>query len=344
MYWLCVCAVVTAHESKSSASSSSSRPVSRRPAHVNSENTHLQPPVTTATTAAAAAAATTAAAAAAAATAAAAAGVNVERMMHVTFPLSALFDPHVACHVCFTDGKSLVAAVHNCRQDILVVQSKQTQAWFRIRQRINHLDFAGKYHMCNQRPNYAIGKRCPRGDNCTFAHSEVEKALWMAEKLGQFNISEFISQAGSRSEVKARHTVESVMAKHPGQLAFLCQECFLFSRRVSMQSPVNTTLCSVEAHDWSSSAVLAHCSLAAGSITLISDYHTSSSSSSGTDALCLMGAYCQSRWRGDCSHAHSVVERELWYIQRDCALTQLQILQQVTITALKLMHLGINHN
>ena len=323
---MCVSTVVTAHESKL-ASLSSSQTVSRRPTHAthvnsaSSENTHLQPAVTAATTATA--------------TAAAAAGSSNggDSVMKVTFPLSALFDAHVACHVCFTDGKSLVAAVHSCRQDTLVVQSKQTQAWFRVRQRVNHAVFAGKYHMCNQRPNYAIGKRCPRGDSCTFAHSEVEKALWMAEKLGQFDIGKFISQAGSRSEVAARHTVESVMAKHPGQLAFLCRDCFLFSRRVSMQSPANPNLCSVEAHDWSSSAVLAHCSLAAGNITLISDYDASSSSS-GTEALCLMGAYCQSRWRGDCSHAHSVVERELWYVQRDCGFTQRQIVQQVCIGAL----------
>ena len=325
---MCFSTVATAHESKlSSSSSSSSRPVSRHPTpatHINSasnENAQLQPAVTTTT---------------AAVTGGSGDG---DRVKKVTFPLSALFDAHVACHICFTDGKSLVQTVHSCRQDILVVQYKQTQAWFRVRQRVNHLEFAGKYHMCNQQPNYAIGKLCPRGDNCTFAHSEVEKALWMAEKLGHFNIGEFISQAGSRLAVTAIHTVESVMAKHPGQLAFLCRDCFLFNRRVSMQSPAYPNLCSVEAHDWSLSAVLAHCSLAAGNITLISDYHassssSSSSSSSGPGALCLMGAYCQRRWRGDCHYAHSVVECELWYVQRDCEITQRQIVQQVCIRAL----------
>jgi len=257
--------------------------------------------------------------------AAAAAGVDV-----TVFPLSALFEPHVACHVCFIDGKSIVSAEHSCRQDVLVVQSRQTRTWFRVRERVNHVDFVGKYHVCNQQPDYAIGKRCPRGDSCTFAHSEVERALWMAEKLGQFNIREFIRHAGTRSEVTARLTVESVMSKHAGQLAFLCQGCYVHSGRVSMQSPAKPTLCTVEAHDWSTSAVLAHRSLAAGNITLISRCPSSLTATDYT--LCLMGAFCRRRWTGECSHAHSVVERDLWCVQRDCALTQLQIIHQVCLS------------
>ena len=249
----------------------------------------------------------------------------------VTFPLSELFDAHVACRVCFTDGKALsVSAAHSCSQDLLVVQSTQTGQWFRVRQRINHLDFAGRYHMCNQQPNYAIGKRCPRGDSCTFAHSEVERALWMAEKQGQFNIQEFISQRGSRSKVTNLYTIQSMLNQYPGQLAFLCRRCYLESRRVSMQNPSDSAKCSVEAHDWSTSAILAHCSLAgatAGNITLISP--CLSPLTSCEQPLCLMGVFCGRRWTGDCRHAHTVIERELWCVQRDCALTQRQIVQQV---------------
>lgn len=249
--------------------------------------------------------------------------------MNVTsFPLSELFDTHVACHVCFTDGKSIAMAEHSCRQDVLVVRSKQTGVYFRIRERVNHAAFAGKYHMCNRQPNYAIGKRCPRGDSCTFPHSEVERALWMAEKLGQFDIRKFVQWSGTRSEVSPRHTVESVLSKHAGQLAFLCRDCYLRSSRVSMQSPANPTLCSVEAHDWSRSAVLAHCSLAGGNITLIS--RCPSALTAGDYTLCLMSAFCRRRWTGECSHAHSIVERELWCVQRDCGLTQRQIIQQVS--------------
>jgi len=245
----------------------------------------------------------------------------------IVFPLSELFTPHVACRTCFTDGKAPVLATHSCRQDLLVVQSKQTLAWFHIRERVNHLEFPGKYHMCNQRPNPAIGKRCPRGDSCTFAHSEVERGLWMAEKLGHFDIRQFVAQAASRSEVAALHSVQSVMAKHPGQLAFLCSECYLGSHRVSMQSSSNPRLCSIEVHDWLSAAVLAHCSLAAGNITLISQ--SPDSLKAFDHALCLMGVFCGCRWKGECSHAHSVVERDIWYVQRDCGLTQRQIVQQV---------------
>jgi len=260
----------------------------------------------------------------------AAAGVGVGGTAKVIFPLKDLFEPHVACRFCYTDGKVPVTAPHSCRQDILVVESRQTAgAWFRIRERINHVSFQGKYHLCNNRPNYAIGRCCPRGESCTFAHNEVERALWIADKMGQFNICEFISQAGSRSEVKLGHTIQSLMAKYPGQLAFLCQECYLFSRcRVSMQSPANPSLCSVEAHDWSMASILAHCALNTGTITLVSRYPASSSSESS--ALCLMGGFCQERWRGECSHAHSMVEREVWSVQKDTGLSQQQIVKQVT--------------
>jgi len=257
-----------------------------------------------------------------AAAAAAAAGA-----VKIAFPLSEAFEPLIACHVCFADGKSPALAAHNCQQDVLVVQSKENGMWFRIRERINHTEFAGRYHMCNQQPNLAIGKRCPRGDHCTFAHSDVECALWMAEKLGRFNINQFISQSGSQSMVAAKHTIKSLLAKHPGQLAFLCGDCYLYNRRVSMQSPDKMALCSVEIHDWSTSAILAHCSLAGGNITLISQCPATV-----TDrdlALCLLGVFCRSRWTGECTHAHSVVERDLWYVQRDCGLTQQQIVQQV---------------
>jgi len=318
--------MVTASRPRSTTSSSnmlSSKPASRQPtlnAHVislpagSSHKTNIQPPPATTITAA-----TT--------TTAAAAAADASDAVKMTFPLAELFDAHVACNICYSDGKSLVAAKHSCRQDVLVVQSKQTSLWFRVRERLNHVVFAGKYHMCNQRPNYVIGKRCPRGDSCTFAHSEVERSLWMAEKEGQFNIREFISQAGSRSKVTALHTIESVLAKHRGQLAFLCRDCYLYNGRVSMQSPANSTVCSVEAHDWLSSAVLAHCSLAAGNITLISRYPASATATDYT--LCLMGAFCQRRWRGECAHAHSVLERDVWYMQQETGFTQRQIIQQV---------------
>ena len=247
----------------------------------------------------------------------------------MSFPLSELFDTLIVCHVCFTDGKSPVSAAHNCQQDVLVVQYKQNGAWFRIRERTNHCEFAGKYHMCNQQPNYAIGKRCPRGDHCTFAHSEVERALWMAEKSGQFNIRQFISQSGSRSDVSARHTIQSVLATHPGHLAFLCRDCYLYSHRVSMQSSAKPNLCSVEVHDWSSSAVLAHCLLAGGKITLIGRYPEMAAEKDFV--LCLMSMMCQQRWTGECTHAHSIVERDVWCVQRDCGLTQLQMIRQVSV-------------
>ena len=264
--------------------------------------------------------------------AAAAGGGGDTDVVMVAFPLAELFDPHIACLVCFTDGRPPAMSEHDCQQDVLIVQSKQNGAWFRIRERINHLEFAGKYHMCNQHPNPAIGRRCPRGDHCTFAHSEVERFLWMAEKSGQFNIRQYVSQLGSRSGVAARHTVQSLLANHPGQLAFLCSECYLYNRRVSMQSPAKPSLCSIETHDWSSSAVLAHCSLAAGNITLISPYPVTGNQMDF--ALCLMSVFCPCRWKGECTHAHSVVERDLWYVQRDCGLTQQQIVQQVSFTSL----------
>ena len=266
-----------------------------------------------------------------AAASAAAAGDNAASgAVKITFPLGEPFEPLVVCQVCFTDGKSPAAAAHNCQEDTLVVQYKRSGAWFRVRERINHVDFAGRYHMCNQLPDYAIGKRCPRGDHCTFAHSEVERALWMAEKSGQFNIRQFIAQSGSRSQVAARHTVQSVLAKHPGQLAFLCRDCYLYNRRVSMQSPSRMALCSVETHDWLSSAVLAHCSSAVGNITLVSPYPTTATATDFT--LCLMGVFCRRRWMGECTHAHSVVERDLWQVQRDCGISQRQIVHQVILT------------
>jgi len=254
-------------------------------------------------------------------------GTAVTGVNMTSFPLSGLFDVYIACHVCFTDGKSIATAEHSCRQDVLVVRFKQTGVYFRVRERVNHYHFPGKYHMCNQQPNYAIGKRCPRGDSCTFAHSKVERALWMAEKQGLFDIRKFIQQLGSRSEASPKHTVQSVLSKHAGQLAFLCRDCYLHSSRVSMQSPANPTLCSIQAHDWSKSAVLAHCSLADGNITLISQ--CPSALTAGDYTLCLMSAFCRRRFTGECTHAHSIVERELWCVQRDCSLTQRQIVQQV---------------
>ena len=251
----------------------------------------------------------------------------------VMFPLRDFFSPYLACHTCFTDGADSLrtTATHRCQQDVLVVQSKQMPTvWFRIRERINHAEFAGKYHMCNQKPNPAIGKRCPRGDNCTFAHNEVECLLWTAERSGEFSIRQFVLQMGSKSAVTARHTIQSVLAKHPGHLALLCQDCFVYSHRVSMQSPTNPALCSVEAHDWSSSAVLAHRSVDAGNIMLIRQFPSTAVTTDYT--LCLMAGFCRHRWKGECRHAHSVVERDLWCLQRDSGITYQQIMQHVSTT------------
>lgn len=246
----------------------------------------------------------------------------------ISLPLSG-YTYHIMCRECYKDGVTVLMKQpsHSCNEDTLVVQHNKSEDCFRIRERKNHTEFFGKYKLCNRSPNHQTGMRCPRGNACTFPHSDPESLLWNLEKSGKFDIREFVSKATGKPLVAETHTLGSVLMRHPGQLAFLCRTCFTTRSCVAMQSTSNPNVCGRQEHTWSNAAILAHRSPACN-ITLIGLCPCAASLKQ--IGLCRLGKCCDKRWTSECLNAHSVLERELWHIQLDCHLDQMELVVQAS--------------
>ncbi|XP_074646768.1 3'-5' exoribonuclease HELZ2-like isoform X2 [Tubulanus polymorphus] len=129
------------------------------------------------------------------------------------------YEYRLACDVCFVKQKEGKGGCefkpdlkHVCQQKYLLVRNRNqqsTRTWLKIRPRPTNIHesginkpmltwlnefktFKGMYILCQQIQD---GRPCLKGDNnCRFAHSVEEITFWDKDRVGTFNISEFISR------------------------------------------------------------------------------------------------------------------------------------------------------
>jgi len=256
---------------------------------------------------------------------------EVHLSYRIPFPLTQFCDFRLVCNQCFLPLTQCgdyfwwnPGFRHKCEENILAVQRKGLNFWVRIRERINHREFRGSYVLCRHFES-GMPNACRRGEYCLFAHNCEEQHLWTMEKDGSFDIAEFIHQNRSQSAAPL-FSVYGMLEKYPGELRHLCGACYRGSHLLSGQSHVDATKCFCGQHVWQENKMLIHFS-ANGVITEIGQ--RGFKSKNAYFKLCHHQKFCFMKNNGKCLYAHSLIERDIWCLERDQDLTEDQIVEEV---------------
>ena len=250
----------------------------------------------------------------------------------MTFPLSPNHGYKLVCEECLipsADGrfgsyKLIMPANHLCSESLLAVKYLLGDEWAKVRELKNHRPFHGGFKLCNQ---FAAGQVCTFFDRCMFPHSVAEQQLWTLEKDGKFSVVQFILENRNVNTVPL-YDVRMLLSENSGEFGYLCLECFQIDQLVSIQNSLNPTVCGRALHDWFKSRILIHFSTD-GTITLIGKrVHTSKNA---FYRLCHYQQYCSRRWNNTCPFAHSVIERNVWCVERDHDMSQDDIVEEVNV-------------
>ncbi|OWF53235.1 helicase with zinc finger domain 2-like [Mizuhopecten yessoensis] len=248
------------------------------------------------------------------------------------FPLRDTHDFKLVCRVCFVYGNQPgyympQQKTHKCEENVLAVKLKGLPVpWHCIRERKNHREFPGKYILCNS-VYYRNPGLCRYGEeSCSFAHNEEEQTLWTQEKDEKFNITEFIMQNRSVSVAKG-FTLADVLKKHGGTFDFICKFCYCNTPRVISNKGSGDFCKSRGKHQWSEYKIMAHFAND-GSIKLINQrgfLHKTA-----FFKICKWLQFCRNQINAECRFAHSLVERDIWMLERDSGMSKEEIVQELS--------------
>ncbi|KAL8623914.1 hypothetical protein ACOMHN_054255 [Nucella lapillus] len=215
---------------------------------------------------------------------------------------------------------------HVCEENVLAVKQRSSpnSQWMRVRERTSHREFPGNYIMCKSVQS-KDPKMCRFGEfNCSFAHNEAEQRIWAMEKNGKFSITDFILQS-RKSESARGFSVAEMLKKYGGFFTNVCRTCF-FGRppRVSEIGP-NNFCKGMTKHPWDKSHVLAHVNTATGELTVID--RRKFTHKGAFFRLCKFLSYCQDQLQDKCLSAHSMLERDIWMLERDTNIPRSELIR-----------------
>lgn len=245
-------------------------------------------------------------------------------------PLANTHIVQTACQYCFQPSGypgiyNLVNVAHKCEETMLAVRLKENNImkennipWVRIRERKNHRDFPGNYILCNS-IKYRNAAFCKYGEEvCSFAHSEEEKYLWTLEKDGTFNITEYIVQSRQQEAGKGM-TLNEVIGKHGGYFEFICRSCYYgHPPQIAVQAPSKITCSGLHPHSWKDFRILAHF----GNSGVIVINPRGFLHKSAFFKICRWLQFCRRMVNASCKFAHSVIERDIWMVERDTDISR----------------------
>ncbi len=251
----------------------------------------------------------------------------------IPFPLSKTHEFCLACNTCFKTTQFLgmyqikIDAEHNCSEDIFAVRLKApgSELWVRIRERNKYRQFPGKYILCRFYTSNPPQPCMVDEQQCSFAHNVDEQKLWTKEKDGLFNITEFMIQ---NKADKRGFSISDLFRKHEGILRFLCKTCFYEDSKISFQNNPSAGFCSSQKHVWTDSKLLVHVARQ-GQVTPIE--RRPFTHKTAYFLMCHRLHYCRRNTQGGCHFAHSLIERDVWLVERDMEITREQLLLEYTM-------------
>ncbi|XP_046550029.1 LOW QUALITY PROTEIN: helicase with zinc finger domain 2-like [Haliotis rubra] len=249
-------------------------------------------------------------------------------------PIAETYEFKVMCKMCLCynnfPGRYIYSPhPHLCEENLLAMRGRQgNNPWYRVRERKNHREFPGNYVICNS-VTYNRIDWCHYGEeNCSFAHNIIEQILWTLEKDGgNFNVTEFIMQNRSSSKNRG-FSLNEILSKHGGYFAFICRNCY-YSQPPMIATEGGSGFCKgMFKHPWQSGSVLAHFA-PDGAVTVINSrgfLHKTA-----FFKICRWLLFCRNLFLGTCRFAHSMVERDVWMLERDTGMSRKEIVQESDI-------------
>ncbi|XP_052765877.1 helicase with zinc finger domain 2-like isoform X2 [Mya arenaria] len=246
-------------------------------------------------------------------------------------PLADSHSATTACQFCFKPTMYpgiydyYDTLTHKCEETMLAMRSRDGKGpWVRVRERKNHREFPGNYVLCNC-IKYKNPAFCKYGEElCSFAHNDVEKFLWKLEKDGRFDITEYMIQIKKHKDGNG-FNLQEFLAKHGGYFEFICRGCYYGTPpKISMVSKDRTRCAGIQPHLWKDFKILAFF----GPSSVIAINPRGFTHKSAFFKICKYLIYCSRIVNASCKFAHSVVERDLWMVERDTNITREEIVRQ----------------
>ncbi|XP_019641872.1 PREDICTED: helicase with zinc finger domain 2-like [Branchiostoma belcheri] len=232
----------------------------------------------------------------------------------------------LACDRCFLkdEGKDGSGAYsykhknHKCRENFLLARKKNADdAFKKVRPRPQHA-FVGTYKLCHQ---YQSSMPCRLGEQrCTFAHNDIEMDLWTRERQGNFNYVELMFRL-SKTHASKPDATQQLQEKHGGIFRFLCKKCFQSSPGVLRDS----ALCdkhSPKGQHQDGIELLVHASEISKEETLYTPIMPLPQLTE--NQIPLFCAYVD-KCSKPCGRAHSLVEMDVWMLERKYGISQRQL-------------------
>uniref|UniRef100_A0A671R2V4 Zinc finger CCCH-type containing 7Ba n=1 Tax=Sinocyclocheilus anshuiensis TaxID=1608454 RepID=A0A671R2V4_9TELE len=264
----------------------------------------------------------------------------LQRNGHVTSTLSSLsknplehtHDFTQACSSCFSstgpgvlDFELRSDVTHSCKKDLLLCRRRggASSPWRRIRPRPTRNNFQASFVLCREVLENQV---CKYGEGCTFAYCQEEIDVWTQERRGLL-VRELLFNPLSTNERQALSVIE-LLNIHTGMFMFLCEVKACFDckpRMISKRWKENPALCAnaPTQHQFDKKCLV----------------HVVKSSSVSYSKIRALSSRCQfdvcrqelalgCKRKDGCCFAHSLIELQIWILQRDTGISHEEVVQE----------------
>uniref|UniRef100_A0A672RLI7 Zinc finger CCCH domain-containing protein 7B-like n=1 Tax=Sinocyclocheilus grahami TaxID=75366 RepID=A0A672RLI7_SINGR len=263
----------------------------------------------------------------------------LQRNGHVTSTLSRLCKNPLeqthnftqACSCCFRstgpgvlDFEFRTDVSHSCKKDLLLCRRRggANSPWRRIRPRPTHNNFQAAFVLCREVLENQV---CKYGEGCTFAYCQEEIDVWTQERRGLL-VRELLFNPLSTNERQALSVIE-LLNIHTGMFMFLCEACFdCRPRMISKRWKENPALCAnvPTQHQFDQKKCLVHVVKSSA----VSYSKIRALSSRCQFDVCRHELTLGCKRKEGCCFAHSLIELQIWILQRDTGTTHEEIVQE----------------
>uniref|UniRef100_A0A8C1HVL7 Zinc finger CCCH-type containing 7B n=1 Tax=Cyprinus carpio carpio TaxID=630221 RepID=A0A8C1HVL7_CYPCA len=246
-------------------------------------------------------------------------------------PLEQTHDFTQACSSCFSstgpgvlDFEFRPDVSHSCKKNLLLCRWRggTNSPWRRIRPRPTHNNFQAAFVLCREVLESQV---CKYGEGCTFAYCQEEIDVWTQERRGLL-VRELLFNPLSTNERQAPSVIE-LLNIHTGMFMFLCEACFdCRPRMISKRWKENPALCAnvPTQHQFDKKKCLVH---------VVKSSSVSYSKIRALSSRCQFDV-CRHEFslgckrKDGCCFAHSLIELQIWILQRDTGITHEEIVQE----------------
>ncbi|XP_016386816.1 zinc finger CCCH-type containing 7Ba isoform X2 [Sinocyclocheilus rhinocerous] len=245
-------------------------------------------------------------------------------------PLEHTHDFTQACSSCFSstgpgvlDFELRSDVTHSCKKDLLLCRRRggASSPWRRIRPRPTRNNFQASFVLCREVLENQV---CKYGEGCTFAYCQEEIDVWTQERRGLL-VRELLFNPLSTNERQALGVIE-LLNIHTGMFMFLCEACFdCRPRMIGKRWKENPALCAnaPTQHQFDKKCLV----------------HVVKSSAVSYSKLRALSSRCQfdvcrqelalgCKRKDGCCFAHSLIELQIWILQRDTGISHEEIVQE----------------